>query len=165
VSDVPEAVSERMRLVLEGIVTSLGGINANHLVQPHAWYDANYVGWAGDKVATWRGYRANLRSLGDFRTIYLNYVTNYFSYEENATLFGDKFAQAVSHLEDYICLYVTACPLTTIPLIEKNNFTFKQFQRNLHPSRIIPVTDFLLLPGSDWVNDGVNLIFLQRDYC
>ncbi|MCU0496198.1 MAG: hypothetical protein MUF87_02465 [Anaerolineae bacterium] len=165
-SAIPDAISERMRLVLEKLVEQLDNhVIVCDLVKLHAWYDENYVGLADDKVATWRGFSANLRSLGNYRTIYINYVINHHSIDVNNRLFGEDFAKSVEHLDDYVCLYVTACPIKSISKIHDSGFTYKKFTRNIHPCRVVSTDDFLSKSISNFVDDGLKLILLQRDYC
>src|SRR5690606_33692802 len=131
-------------------------------VHSHAWYDEKYVGWAGDKIATWRGYSANLRPFGNYRTIYINYVVNYFSPEENTRLFGQHFAHVIRDLETYICLYVTACPRKGIPQVIEQGFTYKQFERNIHPSFVLAVADFAEYAVANSADQGIKLLRLQQ---
>jgi hypothetical protein len=155
-----------MRAVLEGVVECLSGSTVKpNLIKAHAWYDENYVGGSGGKVAAWRGWCVNLRMIGKYRTLYFNYVINPFSQEKNTALFGEAFSAIVSGLERYTCLYVTACSLNIIPLCITQGFTYKQFAKNIHPCRVIIISDFLAEPISTWVNDGVRMVQFQRDYC
>lgn len=154
-----------MQLVLEGIAHSLstGKPSAAEPI-PHAWYDSNYVGMDGDKVAAWRGYSINLREFGAYRTFYINYVSNSFSVDDNAKLFGEAFAQAISPYDEYICGYVTSCSVKSISEIPPG-FTYKRFERSIHPSWLCALPDFLMEPAGKWIRLALLLLDFQARGC
>ena len=158
---VPPEVDAKLRESLGRITLYLGG-SAN-LVKPHAWFDADYVGWASDRVASWRGYSANLRSCGPYRTVYVNYVLNPFSSHELVRLFGIEFAGEVSDLEEYVCLYVTNVSLQQISSVRDAGFTYKAFKRNIHPSIVVSIPAFLH-SQERLIDDGVRLVRQQSTW-
>jgi len=165
VSDVPEAVSERMRLVLEETVEQIVP-NSRVIVKKHVWRNAKYVGMSGEKVAIWRGWSANLRMLDPrFGAIYIDYAETSNSTSENEQLFGFAFSESIKLINPFIFLFVTSCSIKKQEEIIAACFTFRQINATIHPGIVTSPKEFFDLPLNQWANIGSELLYLQHSIC
>lgn len=162
---VPDTINQRMHAILEGVVLDLSGKADPSRVKEHHWYDEQYVGRVDGKIAAWRGYSVNLRPFGNYRTLYMDYVTNHFSFEQNTEQSGSVFAHAIRDYDEYVCLFLTSCSFKAIPYLLESHFTYKQFKRALHPSCVFTISMLYEKPNNNFTQMAIALLNFQRDYC
>lgn len=161
-SAIPEAISKRMRKVLEGSVENIVP-GSKILVKKHVWRNPDYVGMSSNKVAVWQGWSANLAKLDSrYKTLYIDYVDTVGSKTENEQLFGAVFSSAIATIQPFIFLFVTACPLAKQSEVISQGYTFRQINNIIHPGMVIDLESFLVTNLEDWAKIGKELLYLQH---
>lgn len=162
---VPDAVSERMRIVLEGVCDQVE-LGSSTLVKRHVWYNTVYVGTTGERAAAWYGWSANLRKVNQqYKTIYIDYITLPKPFDKLKDLFGSVFTNAIGSAETVVFLYVTSCPYVSKDKIRQAGYIFRQVNNIIHPGIILTTNELFNTPLTTLYTLGFELIKLQFMVC
>lgn len=161
---IPKQIDTHMKDSLReaiGILFPLGP-NPHQLIGRHAWGNRRYVGEADGRVATWRGWRANLANWDDeYRGVYIDYVPNILPPARRLELFGQWFTNAVEDLPNFVVMFVAGIPSTSLDQITSAGFTIRTIGRNAHICRLVSSHEFIMLPAFYWAGCIVKMINLQ----
>jgi hypothetical protein len=150
-----------MRAVLEGVVECVAPGNRN-LVKRHVWRNPDYVGMAGNKVAVWEGWSANLAKVDPrFKSIYIDYAENGNSLIVNEALFGSAFAHRIQQIQPFIFLFVTSCREKDSMHFIERGFTYRQINAVIHPGVLTGVPELFSTSIEMWSAIGSELLYLQ----
>lgn len=137
--------------------------DAAGIIKRHVWRDRKYVGVYDGKVASWRGWSANLVTYDShYRAVFIDVVDNVFSFEQRIELFGERFARVTSGIEQYVVLFVLDFPLDAIPQIEQQGFVPRLLTRSVHACVVVDLDEFVSQPILYWAAKVVKLVLFQR---
>lgn len=154
---IQEVLTEAVSILFPGEVDLAG------LLKRHVWRDRKYVGVHKGKVASWRGWSANLVTADShYRAVFVDVVDNDLSVERRIELFGEDFAFAVENLRQFVVLFVLDFPLDAVPQIRQQGFIPRFLTRSVHACVIADPVEFLELPSLYWAAKIVKLVLFQR---
>jgi hypothetical protein len=133
------------------------------LIKRHAWRNKKYLGEHMGKVVAWQGWSANLVAVDfRYRAIFIDVVDNVLPTSERIRLFGDDFANAINHMQQFVVMFVLDFPVGAVGEIKKQGFIPRTMSRSIHACVIAEPHDFILHSPIYWAAQVVKLVILQR---
>ncbi len=159
-------VRARLRKVVlraaELVLPSVASAEIEAKVISHTWRNQSYVGKRDSKVCVWRGHSINLGALNlENRVLYADYVAQVPPAEDHFSLFGPRFAEAISDLPAFAILYVCDIPVACADKME-GEFVPRLLQRSCHACRLFLPADLLKIPLDEVAQTAVRLVEFQR---
>jgi hypothetical protein len=134
-----------------------------NLIKSHVWRDRKYLGEVNGKVATWKGFSANLVQIDfRYRAIFLDLVQNVLPVHKRHQLFGPAFTEHTLNYEQFVVMFVLDFPLNSEAEIIAQGFVPRRMQRGLHACEIASPEEFLSQSVFHWAGKVARLVLLQR---